>query len=700
MKNKKVKKGTEKRETYELIIAEKPQAAMKIAYALADVAPVKKNYLSVPYYEVRHDDKKVIVASAVGHVFTLTSKQKKQGIPIFNIGWVPSYEVNKTSFYVKKYINTLKKLKPTGITIACDYDIEGELIGYNILRFVYKQEKAKRMKFSTLTKSELLNSYKNRMEHIDFGQAVAGETRHMLDWFYGINLSRALIQAVKSIGRYKLLSIGRVQGPALAIVAQREHEIINFKPVTYWKAWLDVSDREKKVRLESGKITEEEKDKLDKLRIKGKSIKLDIKHDKVSVKPFPPFDLTTLQIEAYKFFKISPAKTLSIAQKLYLAGLISYPRTSSQKLPASIGYKSIIQKLSELPAYKNLVKAARKDKPIEGKAVDSAHPAIYPTGNFSKLEGGEQKVYDLIVKRFLACFANDAKISITKIKAKINNIKFKADGKHIIEKGWLEVYPYKVNEKSLVIDPNATISDITLEEKQTEPPRRYTPASLVNELSKRELGTKSTRAMIIETLYKRNYIKENSIKVTELGMSMIKTLEKFSPSIIDETLTRKFEQQLEKIRQNKKPVELQHKILNQAKTIIKKITSDIEVKKKDIGKLLIEAEYKRQKTAIKDNTLVKCPLCGGNIIIRYNKRGKRFLACTNYPKCKAAFSLQQKGLIKPSGRTCSVCGWPTLRLIMGRRAFEFCFNPECKENWLVKFKQKLKQGKIKKAVKK
>src|SRR3989344_2716751 len=227
-----------------LIITEKPQAALKIASALSDTAR-KYSENNVPFYELERNGKRIVVASAVGHLFNLTYVKGQTGWPIFNLEWVPSYE-SKSAGFTKNYYMLLKKLgrRAKEVIISTDYDNEGELIGWNVLRFIIGEKTAKRMKYSTLTKPELEKSYENPMQTLDWGQAYAGETRHILDWLYGINLSRALMSAIKTSNSFKILSIGRVQGPALKIIVEREREISAFKPEPFWQVFALSNDIE------------------------------------------------------------------------------------------------------------------------------------------------------------------------------------------------------------------------------------------------------------------------------------------------------------------------------------------------------------------------------------------------------------------------------------------------------------------------
>ena len=228
---------------YELIITEKPQAALKIASSLGK--STKKSDRNIPYYEVERNGKKILVACAVGHLFTLKQNIPGSKIPVFDIMWVPNYFVREKDFS-KKYYDTLLKLikNASSLTVATDYDVEGEVIGLNIVRFIGGQKDANRMKFSSLTEKELNKAYEEKSKQIDWGQAIAGETRHYLDWFYGINLSRALMNAIKSTGKFRIMSIGRVQGPALKLIVEKEKKISEFKAIPYWQIFIKLEDSE------------------------------------------------------------------------------------------------------------------------------------------------------------------------------------------------------------------------------------------------------------------------------------------------------------------------------------------------------------------------------------------------------------------------------------------------------------------------
>ncbi len=703
-----------------LIITEKPAAAEKIAAALSGATDEKiTNKDKVSYYEFYKGSRRYIVGCAVGHLFGIQQIAKRGPFPNFEVEWQPAHQKGKSSF-TKKYLAVLKKLAKEAdeFIVATDFDVEGEVIGWNVVRFVCKQKDAKRMKFSLLTKEALDKSFDNLLPNLNWGAAFAGETRHYIDWFYGINLSRGLMKALSSTGTFRILSIGRVQGPALNIVATREKEIMNFKSEPYWNIFLQVKDvKNQKVEVKHPKDIFKKSELLKFKHLQGKSgvASTTIKEDIVAAPT--PFDLTTLQTEAYKNCGYTPSQTLKSAQSLYLAGLISYPRTSSQKYDASIGYDKIMKALKK---YTTAVKYAVNKKPTEGKKTDPAHPAIYPTGENKKVPEGDKKIYDLIVKRFISCFCAPAKVENKRIKVIVNGLNFTANGAQIKEKGWMNVYPYSTKESKIpTIDGKVDVLEIRTEEKETKPPRRYSAASLVKELEKRGLGTKATRAAIIETLYSRGYAREKSIEVTELGMRMVETLEKYAPIILDEGMTRDMTEKLEEIEVATENLEEKEKvILDEAKKSVTKIAKGMSKNIEAMGKSLADANaivWEQEKEA---NTMTECPVCHkGKLRVMYGKKYSRyFVSCDAYPDCKTIYSLPPKGMMKPARMSkkaaeeaglkegalekCEECGFPKVAAFKkGGAPWRFCFNPECPTNEeamkkKAEFKAKLASGEI------
>ena len=328
---------------HEVIISEKPKSAEKIAKALSSKAQKKKFGRKINYWEFEEDGKKTTVLSAVGHLYSLTSATSRDRLG-FDLTWVPAYEVDKNSAYIRDYVYAIKKLSRDAdkFVHACDYDIEGTLIGYNALKYACgnnAEAKASRMKFSTLTKKDIVDAY-DHMIDIDPHQVDSGIARHMLDYYFGMNISSALMKAVRSASSSRIsLSAGRVQTPTLSILVDREKEIQAFIPEPYWQIKAK-SDFDIIANHVEDKIFDEERAK----RIFNECQGADATVTNVNVKetirkPPIPFNLGGLQSEAHTVFGFSPKRTQVAAQNLYVGGYTSYPRTSSQKLPESLGFK-------------------------------------------------------------------------------------------------------------------------------------------------------------------------------------------------------------------------------------------------------------------------------------------------------------------------------------------------------------------------
>ena len=693
----------------ELIISEKPSSAQKIAEALADGKLSKKKNKHSSYYELTHGRNKLIVTSAVGHLYGLV-EAKKLGwtYPVFDIKWQASYLASKELSYVKDYIETISMLAKTAdkITIACDYDVEGEVIGLNVVRFACGKKDANRMKFSTLTKPDLVEAYEKKLSHLDWGQANAGETRHKLDWFYGINLSRALTSSIKAAGSFKVMSAGRVQGPALKLLVDRERDIRAFKPEPFWEIALTGHFKHKTVNgLHcSGKITAKKEVERIMSRIKGHKLALvtAVKTIRRFQSPPFPFDLTTLQSESYAQFKITPKQTLELAQSLYLAGVTSYPRTSSQKLDPKLGLQQILKHLSQQPDYSSLCSELLKQKelkPNNGEKSDPAHPAIYPTGLLpNSLRPQEKKIYDLIVKRFMSTFAPPAVRETMEAYLDVNQEIFVARGTRTVEENWHRFYqPYlKLEELALPEmkqGDNVTIKQLEQIDKETQPPSRYNQSSIIRELEKRNLGTKATRADILDRLFKRGYIEGVQIKVTQFGEETTIILEKYAPLIIDEKLTSELEKDLERISEGKEQPEA---ILGKAQKYLIHLLNDFKKKEPQIGKELLGSV---RATQDEQNYIGSCQACKkGKLTVKFGKFG-RFVACDSYPACKTVFKIPS-GTVKRTEKLCEHDGYPMVQVIMkAKRPRIYCLKPDCRSKVSepeAKEAHKVEQHKIKK----
>jgi DNA topoisomerase I len=718
-----------------VIVSEKPDAALRIADALAEGRMrTRRSVYGVDYYEFERGGKKHIVVSAVGHLFGLKQKVRGAEFPVFDAVWEPSYKSAKAAFS-ERYFRTIESIAQTPdveLVSACDYDNEGSLIAEKIIKLIFKKEDAGRMKFSTLTKQDLISAYDNMAPHLDFNNISAGEIRHYLDWMYGINTSRALMSAIKKGSkRFSILSAGRVQAPTLVILSEREAEIAGFKPKPYWQLNLTtLKDGNEIVAVyEEDKIWE--KPKADNILIdcKGKPAIVDsIQVEKYKQSPPNPFNITSLQTEAYRLFGYSPQQTMSIAQSLYTRAFISYPRTSSEKLPPQIGYRQILEALAKIEKYKPMCKALlalKSLRPTEGKFMDPAHEAIHPTveppSDLGNLRGPEQKIYDLVCRRYFAVFAEPAVKESMDVTIKVADHNFLTTGRRTLEKGWMRFYgPYVRGEDTFLPEikegEELEVKKLDMLSCETKPPSRFSQASVIKEMEKRGLGTRATRSNILQTLYDRNYIEGRSVQVTDLGMKVASVIKKYVPDFADEQLTRTFEEELEGIMQGKDERE---SILNNAKKAIIKISEEFKQNEEKIGKELGDAII---KTEDEKATLGACPQCkDGTLKVIYSPLTKKsFVGCSSYSRCKvcgftkpackcacpicaqpkgkckcgwkekqwtplcqAIYPLPHVGAVYKTGRICDKCGTPIVKVYRKGYKFEMCLDTKCvtKADW-------------------
>ncbi|MBR9680937.1 MAG: DNA topoisomerase I [Candidatus Altiarchaeota archaeon] len=650
-----------------LIIAEKPKAAKKIAESLGQVRTQKSG--DSYYYEVGGD---IAVAPAVGHVYGLVQGREGWDYPIFDVVWQPNYK-KKGFEYTKSYIQNLRGLgkQASEIIIATDYDVEGSVIGFNVLKHAIGKtnlKKIKRMKFSTLTPQELLRAFKASHPHNQFevGMVEAGLLRHHMDWFWGINLSRALTQAYKTTGAFKVLSTGRVQGPTLKVLVEREKEIKKFDSKYFFRILANI-DKYQAEGPEFDKL----KPALDVfLKLKSPGNVVNVQKNIRVIDPPPPFNLTDLQTESNRVLKFTPKVTLELAQKLYEDGIISYPRTSSQKLPKELDTNEILEKLSKTYPF---AKDLKNKKYRPGKKDDPAHPAIYPTGvTPGKRDGSELKIYDLVARRFMASFSEPATRESTKIILDVSGVDFILLGRKTIKLGFTKIYPAGLEEKEVPKvkkGDKLIISSFELKREQKRPPKRYTAAGLLKLMEKLNLGTKATRANIIQTLYDRGYIEGKSIKVLTLGEAVVDSLENAAPEIVSIDLTREFEEKMQEVHEGKRK---RDDVLNESKEDLKKILERFKQKESEVGKTLssaiVSGDLPKAKKPKGGKSIGTCE-CGQTVYSLKSQNDKKYAKCFS---CGKSWGLPQRGTITVTKNTCKKCKLFMLEIKRKDAQFKLC----------------------------
>jgi len=423
-------------------------------------------------------------------------------------------------------------------------------------------------------------------------------------------------------------------------------------------------------------------------RCHGKAARVSALSRSVFKQPPPvPFDTGGLQKEAYGSFGFTPSRTLQIAERLYLDALISYPRTSSQKLPSSIRYREILSNLGRMQEYGSAAGEllAGELRPREGERIDQAHPAVYPTGERPRrsLDPWERKLFDLVVRRFLAAFAEDAVRERIGADIEVDGGHvFRTTGRRTLRPGWMRYYGKYTRVEDRDIPPlkegdALSLLKVDCDERFESPPPRYNQSSLLEKMEKESIGTKATRAETISTLIGRGYVSGDGLAATDLGISVFETMKEYCPQIVSTSLTRETEAALEEVERGSggDGADLLERVID----ILSKQVERLKENEFGIGRMMSESAT---ETSIAQSVLGPCPVCktGRLRVIRSFKTKKRFVGCTNYPAgCRASAPLPQRGTVKATSKPCRSCGWPVVYVRTGGRRYPWrlCVNVGC-----------------------
>jgi DNA topoisomerase-1 len=656
------------------------------------------------------------VLSSYGHIRDLP--ENKFGIDIED-NFKPDYIVIPKA---KKNVEFLKKEveKASLVILATDEDREGEAIAYHLafLLNLNGEKEYQRIVFHEITKSAIIKALENPRK-INLTLVDAQQTRRILDRIVGYKLSPFLWKKVA-----RRLSAGRVQSVAVRLVVEREREIENFVPQEYWTISALLQKKKGKQKFEALLIKKDGKT-LDKLAIKngkgadkiirdlkGADYKvINIEKKGIKRNPLPPFTTSTLQQTAWQRFRFPAKLTMQIAQNLYERGFITYHRTDSLNLSGQSlisAKKFIIEKYS-----KNYWAGFLRKYKTKAKGAQEAHEAIRPTyperipsafakasADKEKLNENQLKLYDLIWRRFIACQMSQAIFDATTVDIQAKNCIFRATGQILKFDGFLKVYPVKFKEielPSLEKDEILKLIKLIPSQHFTQPPSRYTEATLIKTLEENGIGRPSTYAPIIATIQERNYVEKDEqrkLRPTEIGVVVNDILVNHFPKIVDIGFTAEMEKDLDEIAQGlrkwipvirefyepfeenlkQKYEEVSKKDITEkpTKKICPKCGAPLLIRLGKYGKFYACSKFPKCKytESLKENTLgIKCPKCKkGEIVEKRTKKHKIFYGCNQYPKCD--FALWEK----PTGKICPKC---KSLLVKTKREQIKCSNKEC-----------------------
>lgn len=662
-----------------LIVSEKNNTAKRIASILSGGNLKTEKIYNVPVYLYANGGEETSCIGLKGHILKVDFPQEYSNWK--DIEPIKLIDVKIIKIPIQKsLIKALQKVAKGAdeVVIATDFDREGELIGVDAVNKILEinsTAKIKRAKFSSLTPQEIKEAF-SHLQDIYMDLAKAGEARQDIDLVWGATLTRFISLASSRLGR-QFLSVGRVQSPTLCLIAEKEKERQSFISEPYWliKAIFEYNGQQFSATHKSEKFwkKEEAEKALARLTKKGQVVKVD--KSSRSLSPPAPFN-TTAFLAAAASIGVSPAMAMRVAENLYMEGFISYPRVDNTIYPPTLDFREILQLLERVPEFGELASQINRQKkltPTEGKKRATDHPPIHPTGIAKKdsLKPQNWKVYELVVRRFLATLAPAAAVESSRVDIDVNKEMFTAKGSWVSKEGWYKFYPY-TRKKDEIIPDLAEKDKVTLikpifEEKETQPPTRYSQGKLIQKMEALGLGTKATRHEIIKSLYDRGYIHGDPIVATDMGIAVAEALSNHAGAIASPEMTAQLEEEMDRIAEGKLGREA---VVDNSRKMLGGVMLNLDRNKSKVAEAIREGIRG-------DKVVGKCPKCKNELrVIRAKKSKKRFVGCAGYPECSNSYPLPQYGEIVSLDEVCEHCGAPKIK-ILSKRPWVLCIDPRC-----------------------
>jgi DNA topoisomerase I len=672
--------------TRTLIVAEKFNTALRIAVVLSDGRMKRSRIEGTNVFEFERPDGQFAVVGLRGHIVELDypkdlAEWTLSGLP--HLLETPPFKRVTEAGIVGALQSIVRRFER--VIIATDFDREGELIGLECLEILHKIHphlEVRRARYSALTRDEIEQSFAH-LQELDHALAEAGEARQEIDLVWGALLTRYLSLTAGQRGR-SFLSAGRVQTPTLALLVERDQAIKEFVPQPFWEIFATGEKAEETFRLHHAHGIWEKKDDALRVyhRVEGatEGVVREFQEEETRRRPPVPFSTTLFVAEATRL-GMGAAYAMRIAEDLYTQGLISYPRTDNTVYPRGLGLRTLVEKFRDGPfgPAANYVLEQPSFRPTRGRTETTDHPPIYPTGvvDPAKLRPDHAKVYELVVRRFLATLAPEAVGQSRTTAIEIRGERFEGKGQRILEPGWYRVYPYSHPEESplpvLAVGETVPIRSVDLAEDQTKPPRRYTQGSLIQEMERLGLGTKSTRHDVLQKLFDRHYVNQRQLEPTSTGIAVTEALRAHAPVITRPEMTHRLEEDMELVAESKKP---KADVIEESREMLREAYALLSANEAGVRETLTGALDRQHFVG-------PCVKCGGALRLTRSPRGARWVQCVNNPAtCTANYALPSAGFIEPAPEfLCSTCKVPRVKIVFrGQRPDLYCINPECAEH--------------------
>ncbi len=677
-----------------LVTTEKFSTALRIAVVLSDGKMEREKRGKVSVFRFRRDDGEWAVVGLAGHIVELDYSKELES---WSFQTLPQLLEATAQRRVTEpiIVETLRSLAPQfdRVILATDWDREGEVIAaecLEILHDVNPHLSVQRAQYSALTRSEIEDSFAS-LKELDRNLADAGLSRQHVDLMWGALLTRYLtLTSQKGGGRAPggqgggFLSVGRVQTPTLALLVERDQEIKNFVPQPYWNLFAEGKKGDTTFRAQhthGGFFDKAEVEKLvGRLQNEKQAEVASFVEEERRLRPPVPFNTTLFVAEATKI-GFGASQAMRIAEELYTSGIISYPRTDNTVYPHTLGIRGIVEKLKEGAFEKEatLVLSQETLRPTRGRSETTDHPPIYPTASADpkKLRGDKAQIFELIARRFLATVAPEGKGRGRKSELKVGGETFSAEGFHMLDPGWYRIYPYlkppdEVDLPVLSPGERVPLERIYTTEERTQPPRRFGQGSLVQEMERLGLGTKSTRHEVIQKLLDRHYIQARGLEPTTSGIAVTEALRAHASFVTKPDMTAQLEKDMDRIAQGEKGLK---DVVEESRGMLREVYQVLQQNASGIQATL--------QTALDAQHFVgPCPKCGGALRMLRSQKGTRWVQCANNPStCTASYALPAAGFIEPSQEVCAKCKTPKMRITFrGQRPALYCIEPLCEEH--------------------
>jgi DNA topoisomerase-1 len=674
-----------------LVISEKNIAAKRIAEILAVGKPKADKVYTTPVYRFRGADQQDWVSIGLkGHIMAVDFPEGFSKWSLEDLTELVQADVLKEPAE-RGIIRSVAKLakEADDVIVATDFDREGELIGADVRDIVVKANPkvpVSRVRFSAITKGEIERAFSDPGV-ISEDLAQAGEARQDIDLVWGAVLTRYLTLANQLITRRPygdVLSAGRVQTPTLKLIVDRERERQAFDPVTYWTVRAALrKGAEGGTEFGAGhatdRFTTEEAARAAMEAVASATVGTvgEVKKTKRSQAAPIPFNTTSLMAAAANE-GMTPAQTMRVAESLYMDGLMSYPRVDNTVYPESLDLSAILKQLSAVPAYREYagrLLASGKLTPTRGSKETTDHPPIHPTGaaDSDRLDGQALKLYNLVARRFMATLSGPAIIEGTRVDVDVAGQPFVAKGDVTIKAGFRGIYPYgvKKDDELPALTEGETVDFLgaQMEEKQTQPPSRYSQGRLIQEMEKLGLGTKSTRHDIIQGLLDRKYVVNDPLEPTCKGITVVEALSKYAGRITSPDMTKELEEEMDAIA---RAADSRVRVVGHSRNLLAEVMNALVPIAREVGETL--------KTATDEDARVGvCPKSGHDLLIKFSpKTRSSFVGCSGYPDCDVTYPLPKNAKFAAVEDMCEVCGSPQVKVIQfKKRPRVMCLSPSC-----------------------